>query len=299
MNRKKPIFRKKVTKKPIPTPTPKPTPKKAAKKPEKPKVPPKVNLEKPKEKPKKTKPKKAKPKIVSPKGKGKGRGLKRKTPKNIKSIGILGGLSKRSSTGSLSKLFGKRGVGRGAGKNVAGIRGVRGGSGNYGLKRVKGGVGKTFGVGSGNILGDAGSGTPGLISSSGALKGRSGVSLKAFNALKGSKYTGTTKMSHFNTVVIGSLTKDQIWNVVEKHFSEIQNCYEVALQGDKRLAGKVSMHWVIGADGRVKVVKVKRSTLRNVYAESCMKNRIKYWVFPKPRGGGVVKVLFPFVFKPI
>ena len=238
-------------------------------------------------------------KIVSKDGTGTGDGLKRKAPKDVKSVGILGALNSGGKAGSLSNIFGKRGIGTGTNANVLGPRGVRGGAQSFGVKNISEGVGKTFGIGSGNVLGGAGEGTPGVVAATGALRGQGGVSLKAFNSLKGSKFTGTTNMSESNTVVVGSLTKEQIWSVVEKHFSEIQNCYEVALQGDKSLSGKVVLNWVIDANGRVKSVNTKETTLRNVYAESCMRNRIRYWLFPKPRGGGIVRVVFPFVFKPL
>jgi outer membrane biosynthesis protein TonB len=265
-------------------------------------VPPKIQIDQTRKTKNVVKPQKkiSRTKIVSAKGKGDGRGFKRKAPKSVKSVGILGALKGKGAPGSLSKMFGKRGIGRGNNVNVVGPRGVKGGRGSFGLRKVRGGgVGKTFGIGSGNVLGGGGGGTPGVVNASGALRGRGGVSMSAFNGLKGSKYTGNSSMNSGNTVVIGSLTKDQIWSVIEKHFAEIQNCYEVALQGDKGLSGKVMMFWVIGGDGHVKTVRVKKTTLRNVYTETCMKNRIKHWVFPKPRGGGIVRVVFPFSFKPL
>lgn len=237
-------------------------------------------------------------KIIAEDGTGKGDGFKAEAPKDVKTVGILGALSK-GRAGSLSKLFGTTGLGKGSGKNVVAPMGVKGGTSNFGLRDVSEGVGKTFGIGSGNIIGDAGEGAAGVVSASGALKGTGGISLKAFNGLKGTRYTGNASMSETNTVVIGALTKEEIWAVVEKHFSEIQNCYEIALQANKKLAGKVTMNWVIGGDGHVKTVDVYKTTLNNVYTESCMRNRIKYWLFPKPRGGGVVKVMFPFSFNPI
>ena len=37
--------------------------------------------------------------------------------------------------------------------------------------------------------------------------------------------------------------------------------------------------------------------MKNANVENCLASRIKTWVFPKPKGGGIVIVNYPFVFK--
>ena len=62
-------------------------------------------------------------------------------------------------------------------------------------------------------------------------------------------------------------------------------------------AGKVQVKFVIGAQGNVQSAVVAESSLNNKTAESCMTGKVKGWMFPKPKGGGIVIVTYPFIFK--
>ena len=42
---------------------------------------------------------------------------------------------------------------------------------------------------------------------------------------------------------------------------------------------------------------VKKSTLADPKVENCMLLKIRNWKFPKPPGGGIVDVTYPFVFQ--
>ena len=59
------------------------------------------------------------------------------------------------------------------------------------------------------------------------------------------------------------------------------------------------MKWKIETDGTVKQASVKSTTLKNDKVEKCMIEEVKLFKFPKPNGNGILKVIFPFVFKPI
>jgi hypothetical protein len=41
---------------------------------------------------------------------------------------------------------------------------------------------------------------------------------------------------------------------------------------------------------------VDSSTLKSPSVEDCVVRRMQSWVFPKPKGGGMVIVNYPFVF---
>jgi hypothetical protein len=98
-------------------------------------------------------------------------------------------------------------------------------------------------------------------------------------------------------VVEGGLEKNLIRIVVDRHKSQIRYCYEKELVRTPGLFGKIQVEWVIAPDGSVRDATVKESTLQNVEVERCIAARIRTWIFPKPRGGGVVIVRYPFVLK--
>lgn len=97
-------------------------------------------------------------------------------------------------------------------------------------------------------------------------------------------------------LVTGSLDKEIIRRVIRKHRREIKFCYEQQLQKNKALAGQVTMNFTISATGNVIAAKTKKSTLNNTAVESCMASKIRRWVFPEPKGGGIVIVNYPFNF---
>jgi len=97
-----------------------------------------------------------------------------------------------------------------------------------------------------------------------------------------------------NPEVQGSLDKEIIRRVVRQHRGEIRYCYEQELQKNRGLAGRVTVRFTISATGSVVSAVVRDSTLNNAAVERCMTERIRRWVFPEPKGGGVVIVNYPF-----
>ena len=53
----------------------------------------------------------------------------------------------------------------------------------------------------------------------------------------------------------------------------------------------------ISATGQVVVSNVQSSTLKNPKVETCIAQAVRRWLFPKPKGGGIVIVSYPFVLK--
>ena len=97
----------------------------------------------------------------------------------------------------------------------------------------------------------------------------------------------------------GSLDKDLIRQVVRRNQGQVRACYEDVLnRGNAPLAGKVVVNWRIGPDGTVGTSSLVSSTANHAGLEQCVVEAVRGWRFPKPKGGGVVNVSYPFVFRP-
>jgi hypothetical protein len=97
----------------------------------------------------------------------------------------------------------------------------------------------------------------------------------------------------------GGLDQSVVRATITKYLSQVQACYEQGLRKKPDLAGHVSMDFEINASGDVNVATVKQSSLGFPETEGCIAVVIKRWKFPKPVGGTIVKVNYPFTFKPI
>ncbi len=93
----------------------------------------------------------------------------------------------------------------------------------------------------------------------------------------------------------GSLEKEVIHDVIRRHINQIRYCYELALIRDAGLFGKISTTFTIGAEGKVMDATVVESTAHDAELEACVRRQVLGWKFPKPRGGGVVIVHYPFI----
>ncbi len=95
---------------------------------------------------------------------------------------------------------------------------------------------------------------------------------------------------------MGSLDRTLIRGVVRRHIMRIRYCYERELKGDPSLSGKVAIGFDIAADGRVTRVEVKESSLGSEALEQCIAGQFTRMTFPKPKGGGLVRVTYPLLF---
>jgi hypothetical protein len=107
---------------------------------------------------------------------------------------------------------------------------------------------------------------------------------------------GSLRVSPGMAAVKGSLSKEEIRRIVQRHINEIKYCYERELQSKPELAGRVSVKFIISGTGAVQMAAVASSTLNSSEVESCMTRAIKRWTFPPPEGGGIVVVTYPFAF---
>lgn len=93
------------------------------------------------------------------------------------------------------------------------------------------------------------------------------------------------------------LSKREVFEVIQKHMSEIRNCYEKAILRKDNIEGKVLVGFGINATGSVTSASVKSSTVSDHFLDQCIVERLKHWAFPRPKGGTKVEVMYPFVFK--
>lgn len=193
-----------------------------------------------------------------------------------------------NSGGGISTIFGRQGLGgelKSAMGNMFGAApGDAGGFGGLGLRGSGsggGGVGDTIGIGGIGTKGRGG-GTGGYGSGVGVLGGKKDIDI------------GITSSE---PVVMGSLDKELIRKVIHANRGQIRFCYESQLNRFPKLNGKVSIKFVISASGSVASSAVSGSTANNAELETCVAGRVRTWQFPKPKGGGVVIVTYPFIFK--
>lgn len=100
-----------------------------------------------------------------------------------------------------------------------------------------------------------------------------------------------------STVVMGSLDKEIIQRVIHRNLAQVKYCYEKSLLRNPVLAGKVTVKMVIGASGEVSSAIVQESTMKDPEVEGCIAERVRTWRFPGPKGGGIVVVVYPFIFR--
>ncbi len=189
----------------------------------------------------------------------------------------------------LSQLFGGDAQGGALEAALGGIDGakVAAGYGSGGLGLRGGGPGGG-GVGVGT-LGTGKIGTRGRGSGDGSYgSGEGGLGKKGDRDI--SMTTGTP-------TILGSLDPEIIRRIVREHGGQIRYCYETELTRTPGLYGKIVMKWVINGEGKVMQATKAESQMNNANVENCLASRIKTWVFPKPKGGGIVVVNYPFVFK--
>lgn len=97
--------------------------------------------------------------------------------------------------------------------------------------------------------------------------------------------------------VPGCMDKDLIRKVIASHRDQIRYCYELSLQQAPSLAGKVSVKFLVAANGTVSTAQVEQNSTNDALGQ-CLVSRVRTWQFPVPRGGGGYLVTYPFVFKP-
>ena len=206
--------------------------------------------------------------------------------------GVLGII--KSNQGSiLASAFGRdSALGNDAADVLGGLVGTEVGE-AYGV----GGLGL---VGSGRGGGGTGEGTIGLGNLGTIGKGGGGGGLSGYG--RGAGGLGGRRASAPDVVpgtaeVRGSLDKEIIRRIIRRHINEVKFCYERELVRNAGLVGRVMVQFTIAGTGQVIASMVQSSTLNNGAVEQCIAQAVRRWEFPKPQGGGIVVVTYPFVLK--
>ncbi|MFN7685989.1 MAG: AgmX/PglI C-terminal domain-containing protein, partial [Oligoflexia bacterium] len=98
-------------------------------------------------------------------------------------------------------------------------------------------------------------------------------------------------------VVLGAVDASAIEAALLAHKDEFRLCYEREINAEKPdLSGRVGTNFVIGAEGKVTQAGIASTSLNHPPTEKCVLTVIRRIDFPKPRGGGVVQVSYPFKF---
>ena len=172
---------------------------------------------------------------------------------------------------------------------------------SLGMPMAMAGEGDAFAWGQGTGLGRSGSGSGGggdgfgRVGGAGALDTGGGRGQGA-----GLGRRPPTRVARVDVAragqVSGFLTREQIERVVRRHARGLRACYEVELQRDPALAGRVTVNWTIGLDGRVVAQNVAENTTTNRNMESCILREVSRMRFDQP-DGGMVQVAYPFTFR--
>jgi TonB family protein len=98
--------------------------------------------------------------------------------------------------------------------------------------------------------------------------------------------------------VRGPLDKEIIRRIIRRHINEVRYCYEQSLAVHPAIGGRVMVQFTIAASGQVISSLLQNSTVGDARAESCIVQAVRRWEFPRPLGGGIVIVSYPFVLTP-
>lgn len=97
-------------------------------------------------------------------------------------------------------------------------------------------------------------------------------------------------------IILGALDRSVIDEVVNRHLKDIRYCYQQELMKTPTLKGEIVTKLIIDRNGSVSTASMKTSTMKSASVESCLVSRFKEMQFPKPKGGGIAIVSYPFTF---
>src|SRR3954469_9064747 len=218
---------------------------------------------------------------------------KKLAEEQAKNAGILGVL-KQTEGSHIASIFGRdSALGSDADNVLGGLIGNQigeaygvGGLGLVGTGSGGGGTGEgTIGLGNLGTIGKGGGGGNGSGYGRGA-GGLGGRRAKAPDVIPG------------QANVRGSLDKEIIRRIIRRHINEVKYCYEQELLKKPDLGGRIVVQFTISAAGQVVASVLQTSTMGNIRVENCTVQAVRRWEFPKPLGGGIVIVSYPFVLTP-
>ena len=95
----------------------------------------------------------------------------------------------------------------------------------------------------------------------------------------------------------GGCVKIDISQRIRARAGEFRRCYEAQLIGKPTLAGKLSLRWTIGEDGKVAKAEATADTMGDPAVTSCVLESLRTMEFDVPVKG-ICVIDWPFVFSP-
>ncbi len=200
--------------------------------------------------------------------------------------GIMGALT--SGARVIERVFGGGATGTGLDRILGSVTGISGvdqfGTGGLGTRGFgTGGGGNALGIGGIHTRGKGGNGyRMGYGMTEGRIDGKKLAQISAGGG---------------DAVMMGALDRAVIDAYIKRNIAKIRYCYEKELNKDPKLYGKVVINFIISKTGQVSSSKVQRASIQSEPVETCVAEQIRKIRFPAPKGGGIVVVTYPFVFK--
>lgn len=101
-----------------------------------------------------------------------------------------------------------------------------------------------------------------------------------------------------DVALFGSLANDVIEAGVRSRLDRVAQCYVNALKDAPGISGEVVVSLTVLPTGQVLTADLKRTTLWSPPTEACVLKEMMGAVFAAPEGGALVRVTYPFTFKP-
>ncbi len=136
------------------------------------------------------------------------------------------------------------------------------------------------------------------VGGQGVVEGGEGFGKRGGGSGFGGRGTATPRVRQAQANVEGALDREIVRRIVRAHINEVRTCYDRGLQKDPTLQGRVSVAFEINADGKVGSSTVQSNDLSDASVATCIAEAVERWKFPKPQGGGVVRVAYPFNLSP-
>ena len=159
----------------------------------------------------------------------------------------------------------------------------------YGISGIGSGGG---GIGWGTI----GTGTYGTIGHGGGTG--SGYGIGMGSSMRGRRQSSPPQIRIGNAEVRGDLDKNIIRRYIRRKLPRIRYCYEKQLLVHEELVGRATVTFTISGLGQVVQATATLDHKDGKATADCIRRTILSIRFPKPKGGGMVRVSYPFVLTP-
>ena len=133
-----------------------------------------------------------------------------------------------------------------------------------------------------------------------ARVGEGTIGLATMGTITGSRPDNPAGAPTLTRVRVGPATVDRglrpavVRRIVRRHLNHVRYCHDRQPAQDRSAARELELVCVIGADG--KVIQARAAQGPRALAR-CVEHAVHRWRFPRPRGGGRVKVALRFYFE--